>query len=216
MYFLIDYENVNNAGMQGTRDLFTADHVILFYSSATPNMEFQHLQQIKESGCTFEVCKLQKTRKNALDFYIVTRLGEIFGQGYTGSIAIISRDEGFHSVKDYWACCAVPPRQVLISDSIERSIISANEPNQRTALIHKRLKMTDIGNFYSAYSESQKLKNMLDEVFADTQFSARTQEIEELLKSGKTAKVLYLNTLHHFGRKDGLAVYQMLKRCADF
>ena len=34
MYFLIDFENVRNAGMQGSEYLQPADHVIVFYSAA--------------------------------------------------------------------------------------------------------------------------------------------------------------------------------------
>ncbi|MCI8573297.1 MAG: hypothetical protein HFF89_02575 [Oscillibacter sp.] len=216
MYFLIDFENVKNAGMQGTEYLENSDHVIIFYSAAVPNMEARYLEEIKASGCTFEVCKLIKPHKNALDFYIATRLGEIYGNGYNGSLAIISRDDGFHALRDYWASCAAVQHQVLICDSIERSIISANKPNQRTALIHARLKSTDIGNFYSAYAESIHLRRQLDEAFAGTAFSARTGEIEELLKNGKTPKIIYLDALRRFGRRDGLTVYNTLKSCAEF
>lgn len=216
MYFLIDYENVKNAGMQGTEYLVSTDHVIVFYSAAVPNMEARYLEEIKASGCTFEICKLVKPHKNALDFYIATRLGEIYGGGYTGALSIISRDDGFHALRDYWASCAAVPRQVLINDSIERSIISANLPNQRTAFIHARLKSTDIGNFYAAYAESLNLRNQLEEAFAGTEFSSRMREIEDILKNGKTPKVIYLDALRRFGRKDGLAVYKTLKACAEF
>jgi len=54
----------------------------------------------REWGCEFEICRLKKARKNALDFYIVTRLGEIFGSGYQGVAAIISQDDGFRSAKE--------------------------------------------------------------------------------------------------------------------
>lgn len=215
MYFLIDYENVQNNGMRGTEHLLPTDHVTVFYSSAAPNMETQYLMGIKSSGCAFEVCKLVKPHKNALDFYIATRTGAIFGTGYSGCVAIISRDEGFQSVRDYWTSCAVPPRRVVLNESIERGIISANEPNERTRLIHAKLKTMDIGNFFSAYEEAQKLNKLLAETFAGTEFAARTGEMADILKSGKTPKVIYLDTLRRFGRKDGLAIYKKLKACAD-
>lgn len=216
MYFLIDYENVRNVGMQGTEYLLPTDHITVFYSNSVPNMEARHLTDIKKSGCEFSICKLVKVRKNGLDFYIATRVGEIVGGGFQGNIAIISRDEGFHAVKDYWTTCAVPPRRVLVSENISRSIISANEPNQRTQLVQKELKMLDIGNFFSAYEESQKLKKILEDAFADTEYSSRTGEMEDILKNGKTPKVIYLDTLRRFGRKDGLIVYKKLKSCAEF
>ncbi|MCI9375774.1 MAG: hypothetical protein HFF85_05165, partial [Oscillibacter sp.] len=46
--------------------------------------------------------------------------------------------------------------------------------------------------------------------------SARTGEIEELLKNGKTPKIIYLDALRRFGRRDGLTVYNTLKSCAEF
>lgn len=211
MYFVIDYENVQNAGMRGTEYLLPTDHIIVFYSNAAPNMEAQYLTGIKNSGCVFKVCKLVKPHKNALDFYIATSVGAIFGGGYPGNIAIISKDEGFQAVRDYWSSCAVPSRRILLSENIERGIISANEPNERTKIIHGKLKSLDISSFYSAYEESQKLRGLLKEAFEGTEFAARTGEMEDILKTGKTAKVIYLDTLRRFGRKDGIAVYQKLK-----
>lgn len=213
MYFLIDYENVHNVGMRGTEYLLPNDHVVIFYSGAAPNMEAQYLMGIKDSGCTFEICKLRKAHKNALDFYIATKVGAVLGSGYAGNISIVSRDEGFQAVRDYWSSCAVPPRRVLLNESIERAIISANESHKRTALVHARLKNVDIGNFFSAYEEARKLQSLLRDAFSGTEFVARIGEMEDILKTGKTAKVIYLDTLRRFGRRDGLTVYKKLKTC---
>ena len=216
MYFLIDYENVKNPGMQGTQYLQAGDHVIVFYSTAAPNMEERHLEHLKSCGCEFKVCKLVKVRKNGLDFYIAARLGEIWGSGYRGNTVIISKDEGFHALADYGSRHMVPSRRVLVSHSIELGIISANEPDARTAQVRAKLKSVDIGAFFSAYEESQRLRKMLEEAFADTGFLDRTGEMEAILRSGKTPKVIYLDTLRKFGRKDGLLIYKKLKDCAEF
>lgn len=79
VYFLIDYENVRNLGMRGTEYLLSSDYVIVFYSESSPNMELRHLNDIQNSGCGFEVCKLLTKRKNGLDFYIATKVVELFG-----------------------------------------------------------------------------------------------------------------------------------------
>ena len=102
MLFLIDYENVGNAGMKGYEYLEAQDHVILFYSEARKYMERGILDSIAASDCTFEICKLYKMGKNALDFYIATRLGELIGQGCEEIPAIISNDGGFQAVRDFW------------------------------------------------------------------------------------------------------------------
>ena len=215
MYFLIDFENVKNTGMRGTEYLLPTDHVIVFYSDSSPNMETRFLEDIKKSKCSFEICKLVKHGKNALDFYIATKLGEIFGKGFLGQIAVISCDSGFQALREYWANCADSPHRVVLNNSIERAIISANEANSRTAESRNSMRNIDIGNFFAAYEESRKLQKLLEEAFADTAFSSQTNEIEDILKNGKTAKVIYLNTLHRFGRKNGLTVYRTLKNCVN-
>ena len=55
MYFLVDVENVKNAGLRGSDSLLPTDHVILFYSDSTPHLEARHLEDIRDSGCGFEV-----------------------------------------------------------------------------------------------------------------------------------------------------------------
>ena len=84
MLFLIDYENVGNAGMKGCGYLDARDYVIVFYSEARRHMEQRILEQVTASGCAFEICKLYKAGKNALDFYIASRLGELIGGGDDG------------------------------------------------------------------------------------------------------------------------------------
>ena len=46
MLFLIDYENVGNAGMKGSNCLNTHDHVIVFYSEAKKHMEQRALEAV--------------------------------------------------------------------------------------------------------------------------------------------------------------------------
>ena len=81
MLFLIDYENVSNPGMKGSEYLDSEDYVILFYSDAKKHVERRVLDALTSSGCTYEICKLCKTGKNALDFYIASKLGELIGSG---------------------------------------------------------------------------------------------------------------------------------------
>lgn len=98
MLFLIDYENVGNSGMKGCGYLNSSDHVIIFFSEAKKKMERRSLETIINSGCVFEICKLCKNGKNALDFYIASRLGEMFGGGFEGTAVIVSHDNGFQAV----------------------------------------------------------------------------------------------------------------------
>lgn len=60
MYFLIDYENVNYAGLEGTEFLEKGDTVSIFFSDVSDKIVAYRMRDIEMSGCNFEICKLQK------------------------------------------------------------------------------------------------------------------------------------------------------------
>jgi len=214
MYFLIDYENVRNIGMRGTEHLLPTDSVMVFYSGDAPCMERRHLDDIQKSGCEFEVCKLLTKRKNGLDFYIATKLGELFGAERCKHAVIVSNDSGFQSVRDYWQERSGTQHRVALSENIEHGIIAVGETGERANLIRSYRKMVDIGQFYAAYQENLKLQKVLYAAFEGTAYAARLREIQDILRSSKSPRVIYLDSLRHFGRKGGQEVYRTLKACS--
>ena len=57
---------------------------------------------------------------------------------------------------------------------------------------------------------------MLEELFAGTEYEPMLQEIQNLIEGKeKAARMIYLNSLHLSGRKNGLAIYQKLKTCGE-
>lgn len=216
MLFLIDYENVGNAGMKGYDYLDMQDHVVVFYSEARKNMERRILEEITSSSCVFEICKLCKTGKNALDFYITSRLGELIGEGYEGISVIVSNDNGFQAVRDYWGNLASKRRRVLLSSCVEDGIISGNENNERTKELRKMRESLTIGKYYTAYQERMRIRSVLLKLFEGTQYEAMTEEIQNLVEErAETSKITYLNSLHLFGRKSGLEIYNKIKSCEE-
>lgn len=215
MYFLIDYENVKNTGMQGCEVLESDDIVALFYSDNVKNMEVRYLKNIETSKCKFKIFKLEKTGKNALDFYIATHLGETFGSGFKGKTAIISQDGGFAAVRDYWTKCAEVHQQVILAPTVEQGILKSGENSERVVKLLERKKINDITAFYAGYKERRKLYETLERAFSETEYSGRTAEIQEIIAKSSSAKVLYLDTLRHFGKKAGLEVYRKLRDCVN-
>ena len=216
MYFLIDYENVHNTGMHGSEYLLPSDHILLFYSDAALTMEQRHLGHIRDSGCGFEICKLVTPRKNGLDFYIATKVGELFGAERCKNAVLISNDTGFQSIRDYWQGRSGTKHRVTLSADIEQGILSANEPSERANTIRACRKLADIGQFYAAYQANLTFQQTLREIFAGTSYQDRLPEIQAVLKKGKSPRLLYLDSLKRFGRKDGQEVYRLLKNCTNF
>lgn len=212
MLFLIDYENVGNAGMKGCDYLDAQDQLIVFYSEAKKHMEQRSLENITASGCTFQICKLCKTGKNALDFYIASKLGELIGKGYEGIAAVVSSDGGFQAVRDYWEKRSDCKRRIVLSSCIEDAIVSGNENNERTRELRRLREKLSIGSFYTAYAERMRIKTMLKELFKDTPYENRIEDIQNMIAGKeKSSKVIYLSSLHLFGKKGGLEVYNRIK-----
>lgn len=156
MYFLVDFENVLSDGLRGAQYLKADDTVIIFYSQVCEQVQQGVIRQIMDSACHLDICKLQKQGKNALDFYIATYLGAVFGSGYAGKAAIVSRDQGFTAVRDYWKGYAGKTAEVILGPTLEQCILLANEK-----------------------------------------------------QSGR--KILYLDSVKTFGKKDGLEIYRKMR-----
>lgn len=216
MLFLIDYENTGNAGLKGCGFLDANDHIILFYSEARKNAERRILDEITSSRCTFEICKLCKTGKNALDFYIASRLGELIGGGFSGISVIVSNDKGFQAVRDYWGKRAGKKMTVFLSSCIEDGIVTGNENNERTRELKQLRECVSIGGYHCAYTEKMRIKTILQNLFAGTEYEPLIDDIQNLIEDKeKSAKVIYLGSLHTFGRKNGLAIYNKIKTCQE-
>ena len=161
IHFMIDFENTRNRGLQGAEYLQPDDSVTVFYSQACIKIERKRFCQLKESGCDFRICKLQKTGKNALDFYIASRIGEIYGQGYAGMTAIVSNDAGFRAVKEYWKSCAAVSRNIILRPNIEQCIFSSGENSFRQQQISAEKQEVHLEEEYEKYVEQQGMSEKI-------------------------------------------------------
>lgn len=212
MYFLVDFENVKNNGLKGVDHLLSEDTVELFFSEYCPTIGNGIFEQLKKSGCEMKICKLLNPRKNALDFYITSRMGELIGRGYQEHIAIISNDKDYKSVQEYWRECSDTRRRILLSGTITEGIIAANQSNERTRLLREQEKMVNIEVEFAKYEETRRIHQMLAKQFADTEYAEQLAEIEKVYENWNDKKVLYLDSLKRFGRKNGIQIYNQMKQ----
>ena len=119
--FLVDFGNVRSNGLRGVEYLDKNDYLTLFFSLTIHSCENCYLEEIKQFECTFDICKLVKTEKNGLDFYIAIRVGEFYGNGNDDIVDIISKDQELYAVSDYWDARLPSNKKMILSPSIERS-----------------------------------------------------------------------------------------------
>ena len=213
IHFMVDWENIQHNGLQGGQYLCKTDSVTIFYSGACNRIEQGDLENLLHSGCELQICKLVRTGKNALDFYISSRIGALFGSGYEGHVAIVSRDKGFQAVQDYWAHCAMPHRRIVIGSSLETCIAAVNEHSERRKNIQRALRVVNLETEFQKYNEKQYVRQEVERLFSDMACQEQLEQIIELMQceSGQN-RAIYLQALKQFGRKDGLEIYHRVKQ----
>jgi len=100
--YLIDYENVHDAGLEGIARLKKEDNVIVFYGINIKAIPFDRHVEMMNSKADIEFIKTAKVAKNYLDFQLTTYLGFLVGKGEKGPVYVVSKDTGFDSVIDFW------------------------------------------------------------------------------------------------------------------
>lgn len=214
MYFLIDYENVNYAGLVGTEFLEKGDTVSFFYSDKSDKIISYRMRDIEKSGCAFEICKLKNVRKNGLDFYIASKVGEIFAIDRNANIAIISADTGFQAVLDYWRPRLSVQNQLVKSKSVANSILCVNGERARKLLVNEHLERLDLAAEFAKYEERNRIKTAITDLFDGTEYEYLIAQIVDIVISSDKPRILYLTSLKSFGRKNGTEVYRKIKNSA--
>ena len=117
MILLIDFENVHSDGFTGYMQLNRDDEITIFYSNAAKKLERGIFRTIVGHGCEISVVKLRTTAKNALDFYIATKVGELMVTRKS-EVAIISKDVGYKAVLEYWNQIRKSRNNLILASSI--------------------------------------------------------------------------------------------------
>lgn len=124
--FLIDYENVNSAGLHGIGQASGADRIILFYSHAANTLSFEIMDEMMDAHIMPERVCLEKSGKNALDFQLVTFLGYLIAKEKADAYYIISRDSGFQSAINF--CQNYFGVKVHLKPSMKAALGSGKQP----------------------------------------------------------------------------------------
>ncbi len=103
-YYLVDFENVADAGLEGFFQLTEEDTVYLFYSPKSNRINIDFVQKLLDGKAKAELRLLSVASGNqALDLQLASFLGSLVMQGNTESVyTIVSRDKGFACLRSFW------------------------------------------------------------------------------------------------------------------
>lgn len=213
---LVDYENVWAAnGLKGVEYLNTNDTLYIFYSQCCGKIRAEYMDAIEKSGCEFKIYKLKNAGKNALDFYIASECGVLIQSGET-QIAIISNDKGFSAVSDFFKLKQDAEKIVIATASnIENGLMALNsgEDAVRCKTLKEKSRLLDLAVEQARMQERNLFRHKILSALAGTKYEEMSSQILEFVEGskGNSPKVFYTSSLHHFGRSDGVAIYQILK-----
>lgn len=103
-YFLVDFENVADAGMNGFPELTGEDTVDIFYTQKNSRISMDFLKSVLERGHA-AVLRVRKVvmGNQALDLQLASFLGSLIaGSREDCEYWIISRDKGFACLPTFW------------------------------------------------------------------------------------------------------------------
>ncbi|MDO5147556.1 MAG: PIN domain-containing protein [Eubacteriales bacterium] len=98
-FYLVDFENVNNEGIENIDVLSSEDHVYIFSTENAINirMDIIFSKKIDIQGYIVPVCK------QSLDMHLVSYLGYLLGvHGKQCSYVIISKDKDYDNIIKFW------------------------------------------------------------------------------------------------------------------
>jgi len=211
---LVDYENVQqHNGLKGLKYLKPCDKLYLFYSNTCNMIRGDELEEIKRSRCFFKSYKLVNSGKNALDFYIATKCGMEYQNNET-QFVIVSNDKGFHAVQDFIHVQDGKTR-VIRSCNIELGLAQLEDFENvgRAKEIQANMGLVDIEQECLRMEAKCEAIHSVISALMDTKYESNTAKIVSFIEASNevSKKQLYIRSLHEFGMKDGLELYQMLK-----
>ncbi len=213
---LVDYENVSmKNGLKGIEYLNANDRLIIFYSQCCPKIRRDCMEAIRSAGSSFQVYKLKKTGKNALDFYIAAECGYV-SHTDVSEIAIISNDKGFDALIDFLKLKAeTQDIQLIRAANIEKALMGLNSPadSRRKEILCEKSSLLDLAAEYGKYEERNAMHARIKDALPGTKYENRTAEIIDFATARKdtTRKELYTGTLRLFGKSEGTDIYRILK-----
>lgn len=98
-FYLIDFENVHNEGLENIDALTQSEHVHIFSTENAPNIR---MDIVFSKGIDIEG-HIVPVRKQSLDMHLVSYLGHLLGiHGKKCTYVIISRDTDYDNIIQFW------------------------------------------------------------------------------------------------------------------
>jgi hypothetical protein len=212
--FLIDFENVHSEGMTGVDHLTDADEVVIFYSNNADSVSFDILHKLMFCKSKLSYYKIKRGGKNALDFQLSCYLGYRICKDPEAEFFIISKDNGYDFVLDFWECGYTRTEPNIRRFSNIKTLLQweAAQRKQKDAALKavEKLAAEPVGHDAPGVP-SNALEAAPDE---PAEFSMTDEEAAiaaEIMATSKTSHQFYTTMVKRFRQKRGREIYHHFK-----
>lgn len=168
-YYLVDYENVKNQGLNGVNKLSEGDTVYIFYSENADSLTFGLHRRLNESKATILFQRVEVGQKNALDFQLSSYLGYLIHENIDNpyDYFIVTKDKGFESLIPYWKKRKVNVSIVVDVSGQNAQVVQSELEAQVAALLKDKSDAPAVAKIIQSYKTKQGVNNGLTRKFRD-------------------------------------------------
>lgn len=178
-YIFVDFENVQETDWDRIAGKLVK--VVLVLGANQKSLPFEFVRFLHQRPHQVELIKTTRTGRNALDFVLSARLGEIRGTDPDGSFHIVSKDTGFDALVDYLkGSGSLAGRHASLAEIFPKS-----KDEERIAKIEARLKID--GN-----NRPKQLNSLRNLVRTGLGGSASEAQVDEAIQRFVEHKVIRL------------------------
>lgn len=179
-FFLVDYENVNCAGLDGIENLTDKDCVRIYYREEREEIEKLTLglhNRINKSMARFKFIEAKWSIKNAVDFWILFDVEKLLKKNKKAEYFIVSNDTDFD--KDIKKFCGKKIKVKKIPAICKRDEFAKTQNNRRKANTSKNMsKKTD--------NREAQIRSFFGQHFKELEYTKYKEQIIRVLLDGKT------------------------------
>ena len=173
-FYLIDFENVHNEGLENIDSLSKEDHVHIF---STKNASTIRMDLVFSKGIDIQG-HIVPARKQSLDMHLVSYLGNLLGiNGQQCSYVIVSKDTDYDNIIKFWKEEGYP-------NISRKEAIPNNAKLQKKATPQKT--STKVSSNSKTIKRETQVRSFLGQHFKQKIYTDRKEDIINIISNAKT------------------------------
>ena len=197
--YLIDTENVGSTFISLLKEDNEKKELYIFVTENAKNLSFPMLHELTDKRIKLHIIDCE-IGKNSLDFYLSTYLGYLIGKNAHSDYVVVSQDNGFDHVLDYWTKQGISVKRIDTKPVPSRTRRAPYKKRTYTA----RPKRT----YTSKPTKEALLKNCLAD-YSDEQIKDLKKVLDEV--TSKQSQDVYVTLVKQYKQDEGLKIYNAVK-----